>query len=216
MHAWPTRGEWGNGEELADHTAVLDEAEAVDLQTADTVSEHAILDARVRCFYSTHCINPHTDEEAQAWHPDEAGRQASIASPSPRRRLASTSAPARSCACWFHDLRLVRGVRTAFPDESITMISRRTPRSRRRSISIPRELGKPVLLDAPFQIKHIAFARLMVRYIQVGQPLPLAAMSPVIRIISFTYELLRITLETWPPDLFPKSPLPRRFQPTPK
>ena len=44
----------GDGEELADHTAVLDEVEAVDLQIAGAVSEHAILDARVRCFYSMH------------------------------------------------------------------------------------------------------------------------------------------------------------------
>lgn len=33
---------------------------------------------------------------------------------------------------------------------------------------IPRELGKPVLLDVPLQIKHIAFARLMVRFIKCG------------------------------------------------
>jgi len=74
----------GDGEELADHTAVLDEVEAVDLQIAGAVSEHAILDARVRCFYSTHCIDA-DDEEAQTWQRDEAGRRASIASPSPRR-----------------------------------------------------------------------------------------------------------------------------------
>ena len=33
---------------------------------------------------------------------------------------------------------------------------------------IPRELGMPVLLDVPLQIKHIAFARLMVRFIKCG------------------------------------------------
>jgi hypothetical protein len=44
----------------------------------------------------------------------------------------------------------------------------------------------------------------------------LAGLSPVIRIISLTNELIRMTLEAWPPDPFPKSPLPRRFQPTPK
>lgn len=51
---------------------------------------------------------------------------------------------------------------------------------------------------------------------QVGQPLPLAGLSPVIRIISLTYESIRMILEAWPPDPFPKSPLPRRFQPPPK
>ena len=103
VHSWPTRGEWGDSEDLADHTAVLDEVEAVDLQIAGAVSEHAILDARVRCFYSTHCIDA-DDEEAQTWQRDEAGRPASIASPSSRPRLASTSAPARFCACWFYVL----------------------------------------------------------------------------------------------------------------
>jgi len=34
--------------------------------------------------------------------------------------------------------------------------------------SNPRELGKPVLLDVPLQTKHIAFARLMVRFIKWG------------------------------------------------
>ena len=66
VHSWPTRGEWGDSEELADHMAVHDEAEAVDLQIADTVSEHAILEARVRCFYSTHCIDPDTGDQLTA------------------------------------------------------------------------------------------------------------------------------------------------------
>jgi len=33
MRSWGLTRSLGNGEELADHTAVLDEAEAVDLQT---------------------------------------------------------------------------------------------------------------------------------------------------------------------------------------
>ena len=41
--------------------------------------------------------------------------------------------------------------------------------------SRPRELGKPVLLDVPLQIKHIAFARLMVRFIKWGSRFRLPA-----------------------------------------
>ena len=39
---------------------------------------------------------------------------------------------------------------------------------------IPRELGKPVLLDAPLHIKHIAFASL-VRFIKWGSRFRLPA-----------------------------------------
>ena len=44
-----------------------------------------------------------------------------------------------------------------------------------RGRRIPRELGKPVLLDAPLQIKHIAFAGLMVRFIKWGNRFRLPA-----------------------------------------
>jgi BlaI family transcriptional regulator, penicillinase repressor len=46
------------------------------------------------------------------------------------------------------------------------MISRQDAPFPQTLYRIPQELGKPVLLDAPLQIKHIAFARLMVRFIK--------------------------------------------------
>jgi hypothetical protein len=81
---------------------------------------------------------------------------------------------------------------------------------------IPREVGKPVLLDVPLQIKHIAFAKIDGALHQWGSRFRSLGLAPVIRIISLTHELIRMILEAWPPDPFPKSPLPRRFQPTPK
>lgn len=56
-----------------------------------------------------------------------------------------------------HNLRLVRGVRTAVPDESITMISRRTTCSHRRSIASRESWESPSCSMSPLRIKPIAF-----------------------------------------------------------